>query len=495
MATAYDPDEPREAERLAKLRSFAILDTPREHEFDTIVALARRQLDCPIALVSLVDDHRQWFKARCGLSAVGTPRDQAFCAHAIAGHDIMVVEDATRDPRFAANPLVTGEPGIRFYAGMPLRPSAEGFDDDLGGVGTLCVIDTRPRTLSGEDAETLRGLAQLASALIRARAAAANERAAAEEVHAYAAIVESKNRQLRQAERLAGIGSWRFDIVDRRIEWSDHVFAIHGLPAGDMPAIDEAMDFYPEPDRARLAAAVDRAARLGEPFDCECDLVTATGALRRVRSVGEAELVDGRPVALIGVFQDVTEHHAREQSLRRSADTDSLTGLPNRGAFEVRLDAAIERAVARREPLALLLLDLDGFKAVNDSFGHDAGDEVLRTVAARLRGTPFQHSFAARLGGDEFVVVVTRPRDCAELDAFVARGLAALRHAIERGGERRAVSATIGAARLAPGVTAPADLLRRADLALYEAKRAERGTGRIHGAARVLRAEPADAAA
>jgi diguanylate cyclase (GGDEF)-like protein len=226
-----------------------------------------------------------------------------------------------------------------------------------------------------------------------------------------------------------------------------------------------------------LTAAMERA----QPFDFESDFITADGRLRRVRSMGEPEFVEGRAVALIGVFQDVTERHMREEALRLSASTDSLTGLPNRAAFERRIDTALRASNAEDAPLALLVVDLDGFKEVNDQFGHEAGDEVLRIVGQRMQGRKFAHAFSARLGGDEFVMLVTRPRDCARLDSYIAALLGSLRHTIERNGVTREVSATIGAARYEPGIARCDILLRHADLALYQAKRDCRGTARVYG--------------
>lgn len=488
-------DDHREIRRLAKLQRFAILDTPREQEFDSIVLLAQRLLGAPIALVSLVDDHRQWFKARCGLDVAETGRGDAFCAHAIHVDDIMVVEDATQDARFADNPLVTGAPHIRFYAGVPLRPQAEGYAADLAGIGTLCVIDTVPRTLSTGDAAVLRHLAGLVSALIAARATAATAMRLSQEACRDADRLEMQYRQLRQAERMAGIGSWRLDLADRTINWSDQVFAIHGLPIGQPPSLDHALDFYPAHRRPEIAALLDRGATHAEPFEFEADFFTADGRTRRVRSMGEPQLVDGCPVALIGVFQDVTERHAREETLRRSADTDALTGLPNRAWFEAELERSLARLHGTGEPAYLLLLDLDGFKGVNDTFGHAAGDDVLRTMATRLRSFSRASNAAARLGGDEFVVLVTRPRDCAVIEDVIADILGSLVHHVERDGERRSVSATVGAAFLDPRIGAKEELMRRADLALYEAKRTRRGTGRIFGANVVLRPGGEDRAA
>lgn len=480
--------EARESERLAKLDRFAILDTPQEQEFDGIVMLAQRLLGVPIALVSLVDDHRQWFKARCGIDVSETHRSDAFCAHAIHVDDIMVVEDATRDARFVDNPLVTGAPGIRFYAGVPLHPHAHGFSDDLAGVGTLCVIDTAPRALSEENARSLRQLAGLVSALIAARATAATALRLSQDARRDADQLETQYRQLRQAERMAGIGSWRLDLADQSIHWSDQVFAIHGLPVGQLPSLGGAMDFYPMARRVEIATLLERGATHGEPFDFESDFLTADGRARRIRSMGEPQLVDGRPVALIGVVQDVTERHVREQSLRRSADTDALTGLPNRACLEARLEEAVAHVRLSGEPACLLLLDLDGFKGVNDTFGHGAGDDVLRTMAGRLRAFTRGSNLAARLGGDEFVLLVTRPRDCASIEEVIADILTSLRQTVSRDGTSRRVSATVGAAFLDADTETAAEAMRRADLALYEAKRVERGTGRIWGTTATLRA-------
>ena len=147
-----------EAERLAALQGYEILDTPPEASFEHITSLATRLFGVPIATVTLVDAHRQWFKSVRGLETRETPREHSFCAHAITGEGVMVVSDATRDARFARNPLVTGEPHIRFYAGAPLR-TPEG---QL--LGTLALIDRQPRTFDQVEQQALQDLAALAAA-------------------------------------------------------------------------------------------------------------------------------------------------------------------------------------------------------------------------------------------------------------------------------------------------------------------------------------------
>ncbi|MET0241416.1 MAG: diguanylate cyclase [Sphingobium sp.] len=480
-AIADFPDIEAEAERLAKLRSFRILDTPDERELDAVTALAQRLIGCPIALVSLVDEHRQWFKSRQGLDATETHRDHAFCAHTIHEDDIFIVTDATQDTRFADNPLVQGAPFIRFYAGMPLRPSAPGFSDDLPGIGSLCVIDTQPRILSEEDAAILRDLATVVSGLIRARSSANSAITMAELAETRANILDRKHRQLGQAERMAGLGSWRMELSEQRLDWSEQMFVIHGLEAGVVPQLSDALRFYPDADKARVQALLQRASEKGEPFDLESDFITADGRQRRVRAIGEPEIINGNLAAIIGVFQDVTDRYLREEALRISARTDSLTGLANRAGFERQFAKVITAAEAEGHPFALLLIDLDGFKAVNDSFGHDAGDEILKMVADRMRGPDFAHAFPARLGGDEFALIVTRPRDCAELEKLVGALLGRLCCEIERQGQVCMVSATIGAVVPDRAGRLPSDLMRDADIALYEAKRHRRGTGRIFG--------------
>lgn len=154
MLAPGKPDN--EAVRLKNLQALKLLDTAPEERFDRLTRLARRLFDVPIALVSLVDANRQWFKSKAGMELTESSRETSFCGHAILQDQILEICDAERDERFCDNPLVVNDPGIRFYAGQPL-----GLEDG-SKLGTLCLIDTRPRKLNDEERELLRDLARMA---------------------------------------------------------------------------------------------------------------------------------------------------------------------------------------------------------------------------------------------------------------------------------------------------------------------------------------------
>lgn len=183
-----------ETARIRSLRDYAILDTLEEQAFNDITMLASFICDAPIALISLVDSERQWFKARVGLQATQTPREHAFCAHAILQpHDVLVVKDARSDPRFLDNPLVTGDPHIRFYAGSPLvTPKGD-------ALGTICVIDTSPRELPAGQVEALRALLRQVVAQLELRRVVAELDRSTIELEAYQRQLEGYQKQIEAA--------------------------------------------------------------------------------------------------------------------------------------------------------------------------------------------------------------------------------------------------------------------------------------------------------
>ncbi len=265
-----DAKRPNEEARLATLRSLEILDTQPEPFFDRLTELTAELLDVPIALLSLVDAERQWFKARVGLAAPQTPREMGFCAWAIHETEPLIVPDATKDPRFAQSPLVLHEPKIRFYAGAPLL--TEG-----GTVGTLCVIDRQPRTLTERERGVLQHLAGLATEAL--------------EMRQKAVAAKRQARLLAAAESLASIGHWRLDVESSTLTWSEQIYRVRGLdPAASSPSLTQAIEAYHPDDRERVAEALERAINEGEGFELTARLLRSDGALRWVRTIAVPEI-------------------------------------------------------------------------------------------------------------------------------------------------------------------------------------------------------------
>jgi len=310
------PKPQNENARLQCLRNLEVLDSEPEQAFDQLVELASETFDAPIALISLVDEDRQWFKARVGLEATETPREHAFCAWAIHQDSLLEVADAADDPRFADNPLVTGAPGIRFYAGAPVR-------GDQGAVGTLCIIDQKPRQLSDVQRRMLTRLADLASHSLRTRRSE----------------IESARRArlLDLGEQLADVGHWRLDNVLGQVSWSDNVYRIHGVtPETFSPTLESGLDAYHPDDRDRVAECVQRALDDRIPFDFQLRLRRADGSERIVRSIGVPEIDDSDAViGLFGVFQDITEQRKLHERLVHAEKLASVGTLAAGVAHEI----------------------------------------------------------------------------------------------------------------------------------------------------------------
>lgn len=464
-----------EERRMAALQAHALLDSEPEREFDALVSLAADMLDCPLAALTLIDRDRLWVKAGIGDLPVEVPRSVAICNHTIRKPDQFIVDDLSKDADFAGNPLVV-ENGLRFYAGMPIHaPDRQGVAQPIG---SLCVMDATPRSLNESGMRTLRHLTTLAEALIAARAIAQRATDIAELSERQASDLRAKDRTFQQAERISMIGSWRLSIPERIASWSDGVFRIHELPVGEEPDIDTAMNYYPASERQQLNDAVAHAVETGIPFDLELDFTTATGRLRRVRVMGEREESDGQVTAVVGVFQDITDRHALEMTLRRTASTDALTGICNRAAFDRALEGAIDRARQSGALMALALIDLDGFKLINDTLGHMAGDDILREVGRRLRAPWLQNCYVARLGGDEFAVIVEDAGLLARIDQFRQQLEETLSVSVTAEGLTMTCAGTVGMRLWTPETQTVRDFVHRTDAILYAAKRARVGERR-----------------
>lgn len=315
------PIPKNEGERLSALHALKILDTPHEERFDRVTRMARRMFGVPIALVSLVDENRQWFKSCDGLSASETSREVSFCGHAILTKEVFVIENALADERFRDNPLVAGEPKIRFYAGCPLMTLAG------QAVGTLCIIDREPREFPPEDVEILRDLA--------------------------------------------------------------------GMVERELAAIQ---------------------------------------------------------LAII----------------------DDLTKISNRRGFQVLARYSLELCARQMFPASLVFLDLDRFKAINDTHGHAEGDRVLTLFADQMKQTFRNSDVFARLGGDEFVVLMTNAASSETL-ALIERFRSSLQQRCRDEDLPYEIGFSTGVVAYDPVRHASVDdMLNEADALMYEDKAARR---------------------
>ncbi len=299
-----------EERRLATLAELAVLDTPPEPVFDAITALAAQVCEVPIALVSLVDADRQWFKANVGLPGVAeTPRDVAFCHHAIRQALLFEVPDAQADPRFRDNPLVNGRPDIRFYAGAPIEV-AEGQR-----VGTVCVIDRQPRQLSEAQRTVLNGLARIASlALADRRSRVGTARALADSETRYRAIVEDQSELISVAD------------PDGTLRFVNRAYAQHfGQAPQDMVGRN-LLDFVDGLDRAAVAEHLASTLRSQATRSGINRMRSAAGGARWVAWVNRPLLGAGGEVqAIQSVGRDITEQREAEEGLRAAlAERETL---------------------------------------------------------------------------------------------------------------------------------------------------------------------------
>ena len=324
MGQLLNPQAADEARRLARLHDTGILDTAPEPAFDALVRVAATVCGTPIALLSLVDAERQWFKAHVGLPGLSeTPRDGSFCNLALRQPGPLVVNDARDDPRLRASPLVTGAPHIRFYAGAPIVLA----DGTVPGV--LCVIDQHPREISAPALQVLVDLAVCAAQAIEQRAAALGAQSVQQ-------ALQRTSSALELANRVARIGAWELDPLSQRVHWSALTRELHEVAPDFEPDLATGINFYREGEhRERITAAVQAALQDGRSFDIELQIVTARGRTRWVRAVGVSEMQDGRAVRLYGSFHDIDERmRAQEQrAAQLQAEQDNLA----KSAFIARM--------------------------------------------------------------------------------------------------------------------------------------------------------------
>ncbi|PZQ61776.1 MAG: bifunctional diguanylate cyclase/phosphodiesterase [Sphingomonas taxi] len=440
-----------EDERLAALAQYDLADTDTLVEIQDLVEITKHLFGVSIALVSVIERDRQSFKARVGLDVCETSRDVSFCAHALTlpPQELLVVLDATQDERFAGNPLVVGAPFVRFYAGVPLRAP------DGHAIGTLCIINDRPRdAFPPAEQERLRTLAAVVLDRLEVRRLQASGRAG--------------QSRFEQISATSPDGIMCADDTGTITFWNAAAERLFGFTAQE--AVGSDIDIIVPPTmRGGHGRGLTRVAHGGAPR-----LVGTTVQLDAIRKDGtefpiELSLSMWREhdLASFGaIFRDMTERRENEKRLFDLAHRDSLTGLPNRTVLMNRIAdcAATERAAA------LLMIDLDGFKMVNDTLGHTAGDAVLKEVAERLSACVRAGDTVVRVAGDEFAVVMADRPEHHAIGTMADRLIERLAAPIPFQGELVHVGASIGIALYPEDGSHAEDLLSAADLAMYQAK-------------------------
>ncbi|WP_432285817.1 sensor domain-containing diguanylate cyclase [Aminobacter sp. BA135] len=275
----------------------------------------------------------------------------------------------------------------------------------------------------------------------------------------------------------ARIGVWQCNLADQALHWTDVVYDLFDLPRGSPLVREEIVKCYTAASAIELQAKRSKGIAERTGFGLDAEIVTAKGNRRWIRITASVECEDGVAVRIFGMKQDITEEKILADQTRYLAEYDVMTGLANRSRFQTKL-AELTADADDRPPLgALLLVDLDGFKQINDTFGHVTGDECLKEVARRLQNACAGVELVSRIGGDEFAVLVGPELDLAAISELARQIIDRLGRPVDHGGRALKLGASIGIA--IHEVRSPSDLLVRADTALYAAKSAGRNTFRI----------------
>ncbi len=463
----------QDEDRNAALRQLQLLDTDPEPEFDDLVKMAAAVCETPVSLMTLLDGERQWFKAAVGFTRRETPREFSICQYAMRQKDILVIEDATQDRRFADNPLVMGEEGVRFYAGVPVA-SPQGVP-----LGALCVMDLVPRQLTRLQASVLRTLGGQINLRLQLRAqtlALREALAEAEQTREAAAVTERLFRTFMDsgpfmayvkdatgkllycnaamARRFGATATSLLGKTDAEL-WPDEVAS--SMREHDIEVL------HGNELRVVLEDYVDGGERsFWRSYRFPCSDATGAKLLGGMSLDVTQELL--REAELHRYHADLEEANDR---LRLLAATDALTGLSNRRAFDERLSLEFAHARRKGRELSVVMIDVDNFKQRNDLFGHLEGDATLRQFAAILKNGVRETDLVARYGGEEFAVLLPEASE-ADAVATVNRMLETV-----RGAEwsREAVRASAGVAAMNGATRSEQRLVSLADEALYEAKR------------------------
>lgn len=445
---------PNEPARLAALANYGLDEKQGLQSLEPVVKIASRMFDMPVSAVNMIGNDHVFFAASTGVGEVDMDRDVSFCAHAINQNDVMVVPDARIDDRFHDNPLVTGATNLRFYAGVPLH-SPEGL-----ALGALCIIDDKPHyDFSDEDRTRLKELSKMVSDRLELQRIKFNSERERPDFENYAASsstpviwFDEKRRILEWNE--AAIKSFGYERYDKNILLFDKLIA----PA-DRPALNQLIN---------QAIAIGSLNGLQIPTEINGRRQDAHElhfgfSLFCWKQAGQ--------IKFEAILKDLTEHQREKELLQQQANQDALTGLANRARFY----RAVEDTVIAPLPATVFIIDLDGFKDINDTLGHRVGDEILREIARRLNALVDENSTLARMGGDEFAMLIPNLSDAQKIIQLTADILRQVAQPLNVYGQLLRITASCGIASAPAQAQEAMELVGDADLALFKAKRAGRG--------------------
>ncbi|MDP3610176.1 MAG: diguanylate cyclase [Methylophilus sp.] len=457
-----------ELNRLSAVRKLEILDSENEKDFDDLVSLAVLVFEVPISTVTIMDSYRQWFKASVGLNVKETSRDISFCNHAIQQFEPMIVPDASLDSRFVNNPLVTGEPHLAFYAGVPLLNS-----DNLA-IGTFCIMDSKPKHLTAKQIDILNAIANQVVKLLELRA----ERNKYRDLVLEKDIVNKELAEIKQRWQFAiegsGDGVWDWNIQTNKTFFSKRWKSMLGYEVDDIPNTYQAFaSLIHKDDIPNITKKLnDYLAGKTSEFKSEIRLLCKDNSYKWILSRGMVVEFDpgGLPKRMAGTHTDISSRKQTEEVIWRQANFDLLTGLPNRRMFFDRLKEEIKKATRARSKFALMFIDLDGFKEVNDKYGHKTGDNLLIQVVKRVSQCIRACDTFSRLGGDEFTIILTELNSVEDIDFVATKVLGVINQPFQLGVNKVMISASIGVS-IFPEHTKESDaLISLADAAMYTAK-------------------------
>lgn len=482
------PHPANEVARLRVLRALNVLDTPAEERFDRITRIAQRVFEVPIALVSLVDTDRQWFKSCQGLDIQETSRSISFCAHTILKAEPLIITDTLQDPRFQDNPLVTQAPNIRFYAGVPLTV--------LNGIrlGTLCVLDQTPRAFGARDQRILQDLAAIVEQeILSNQVTLANElkrrndelkllskvsyflQAALTLEEAYAAVVSLIEFLFPGCSGSIFLASKSGNRVERGVAWGEAFRSVAEFHPNECWGLRRGNSHWVEPPLLGLRCR--HISAIAPTVTTLCVPMMAQGqtlGLFFLSAETPEALSDNKQQLAITVAEQValaiTNLNLR-RTLKDQSIRDPLTGLFNRRYLEETLTREIARARRNQLTIGIVMADVDHFKHFNDTYGHEAGDQILETLGQLLIDNVRGSDTVCRYGGEELTLVLPESslqETCAKAEEI--RLMISEFSFKSQGQTISDLTVSFGVASFPEHGSTSSALIQAADAALYRAK-------------------------